>query len=355
MPSRVPTHKYTDPLDHVWVTAARRIGFRVERTRDAYAATPGGRVLLLGDPASLDADDSLAQMILHELCHSLVEGEASFDVRDWGLDNETERDVPREEACLRLQAALTARHGLRRFFAPTTDFRAFYDALAEDPLSPRNDPTITMAVLGFRRADKAPWAPHLRDALEATAAIALRAHAFTSPENGTRDDAPAEQDLYSVVDAPPRRHPTGLPGSAHRAPSETCGTCTWRTARGRCRQADGARVDAALPACERFEPELDCRDCGACCRAAYDTVQVGARDPVRKKHPELVVVRGPFLEIARRGDRCSALFGGEPGDAGAPPVPFTCSIYEDRPKSCRDFERSGEHCLTARRRLGLTL
>lgn len=352
MPPRVPTHQYTDPLDHVWVTAARRIGFRVERTADAYAATPGGRVLLLGDPASLDADDSLAQMILHELCHSLVEGEASFDVRDWGLDNETERDVPREEACLRLQAALTARHGLRRFFAPTTDFRAFYDALGEDPLAPRGDPTITMAVLGFRRAEKAPWAPHLREALEATSVIALRAHAFTSDAGIATDTA---TDLYAVVEEPPPAHPTGLPGRAHPALAETCGACAWRTERGRCRQADGARVDAALPSCERFEPELDCRDCGACCRAAYDTVQVGVRDPVRKKHPELVVVRGPFLEIVRRGDRCSALFGGETSGGGPAPTPYTCSIYEDRPKSCRDFARSGEHCLTARRRLGLTL
>jgi Fe-S-cluster containining protein len=70
---------------------------------------------------------------------------------------------------------------------------------------------------------------------------------------------------------------------------------------------------------------------------------------VRKKHPELVVVRGPFLEILRNGDRCAALHGGVSNQ------PFVCSIYDDRPKACRDFENGGAHCLTARRRVGLSL
>ncbi|MBM4364013.1 MAG: YkgJ family cysteine cluster protein, partial [Deltaproteobacteria bacterium] len=91
--------------------------------------------------------------------------------------------------------------------------------------------------------------------------------------------------------------------------------------------------------------------CGACCREAYDCVQLSPRDPVRRLHPELVVRRGPYLEIARSGGRCSAL--AVTGDAAAPA--YACQIYGARPRSCREFENAGAHCLVARRRVGLSL
>jgi hypothetical protein len=347
---RAPTHRYSDPLDRIWLSAAAAIGLSVQRTRDAYASTPGDGTLLFGDRSHLDPDDSLAQMVLHELCHSLIEGEAAFARLDWGLDNETDRDVPREQACLRLQAALAGAHGLRRFLAPTTDFRAFYDALPEDPFQPRWDPTTSLAILGRRRADKGPWAPHLGRALAATRTVVDAAASAGAAPPG------APPDLVDLIDAAPPRHPSGLPGSTLNGPGRTCGACAWRHGRsGRCRQA-GQRVPADAPACERFEAALDCQECGACCRAAYDCVQVSQRDPVRKKHAELVVLRGPYLEIKRNGDRCAALGGGAPS-ATAPDtfISFACSIYDDRPKTCRDFETAGEHCLTARRRVGLSL
>jgi Fe-S-cluster containining protein len=350
---RAPTHRYSDPLDRIWLSAAAAIGLRVERTPDAYASTPGDGTLLLATRPHLDPDDSLAQMILHELCHSLIEGEAAFERRDWGLDNETERDAPREQACLRLQACLAGAHGLRRFLAPTTDFRAFYDSLPGDPFEPRWDPTTSLAISGRQRADKKPWAPHLGRALAATRTIALAASTAGGPPPG------ALPDLFDVVDPEPPRHPSGLAGSSFASADRRCDACAWWHGRsGRCRQAGNTRVPADAPACERFEARLDCQECGACCRAAYDCVQVAPRDPVRKKHAELVVVRGPYLEIRRNGDRCAALAGGtvESGaDGRAGFVPFACRIYDDRPKTCRDFETGGEHCLTARRRVGLSL
>ena len=374
---RVPTHRYTDPLDRIWLTTAAQVGLSVHRTKDAYASTPGDGNLLLGDSPHLDPDDSLAQMIFHELCHSLVQGEESFGERDWGLDNETSKDVAREEACLRVQATLAARYGLRRFFAPTTDFRAFYDALPDDSLAPRWDATVALAVSGVRRAEIPPWAPHLAAALEATRGIATLTAAFASPvdpaDSGTAGQAskvtsehpasmvtsePGLADLWIRVDSVPSRHPSRLPGAAFADGNRTCGTCAWRSGtKSKCRQA-GMHVRAEWPACERWEGALDCQACGACCRAAYDCVQVSPRDPVRKKHPSLVVVRGPYLEIERRGDRCAALSGGaveRASDGTATFTPYVCTIYEDRPRSCRLFENGGEHCLTARRRVGLSL
>jgi hypothetical protein len=349
--SRTPTHRYVDPLDQVWLGCAARVGFRVVRSAEVYASTDGRRTLLIGS-ADLDADDCLAQMIFHELCHSLIEGHDGLEREDWGLDNTSNRDVPREHACLRLQAHLAGRYGLRGMLAPTTDFRGFYDALPDDPLAPRHHPEVTLAILGLRRADKPPWGPHVADALAATAAIAGRAADYVRP----KDELPP---LHAAVDPAPDAHPTGLPPSPMTT-GDRCAGCAWRFRGGpgtpvdRCRQADNARIDPNWPACARFEPPVDCQACGACCRAAYHSVTVSRRDPVVTAHPYLINNRGRYLEIARRGDRCAALEGGTVSTDGAL-EPYRCVIYDDRPKNCREFENGGAHCLTARRRVGLSL
>jgi hypothetical protein len=342
--ARDVTHRYVDPLAQVWLGAARRIGLRVERTPHAYAATDGRGTLAIGDDTALDPDDSLAQMIFHELCHSLVEGEESFERADWGMDNTGPDHDWREHACLRTQWILAGRHGLRAVFAPTTDFRAFWNTLAADVLADRTDPSVQAAIAALRRAAQPPWAPALDEALAATARIAADAAKFAAPNS----DLPP---LWLVVAAPPDRHPTGLPAGTVDA---TCGSCVWRhEQRGtRCRQAE-VKIEDTWRACERYEAALDCQTCGACCRAAYHSVEVQPRDPVVKAQPAFVVDRGHYLELKRNGDRCAALEGGlvELGKT----TRFQCVIYDDRPKTCRDFTLAGAHCLTARRRVGLTL
>jgi len=192
--NRTPQLSYLDPLDAVWLTTAQRVGFRVERSAEVYASTDGSGVMIIGDPGTLDPDDCLAQMILHELCHSLVEGHASLEVPDFGLDNESERDQVREHACLRLQAWLTGEHGLRKALAPTTDFRPYYDGLPEDPLGDLGDPACASARQGAARSREAPWAPHLEQALEATATI-LRA----AQRLGARDPASDAPPIWSEL------------------------------------------------------------------------------------------------------------------------------------------------------------
>jgi hypothetical protein len=169
--SRRPTHRYLDPLDAVWLVAAERIGLIIDRSGDVYAATDGRGRLTLGARETLDADDCVAQMVFHELCHSLVEGPAAFARPDWGLDNVSSRDLVREHACLRTQAALAGAHGLRGILAPTTDHRAFYDALPADPLT-GDDGAAALARDAVARSASPPWAPHLDRALRATATIA---------------------------------------------------------------------------------------------------------------------------------------------------------------------------------------
>jgi hypothetical protein len=332
-----------DPFTQVWVGAAHRIGLRIVRTPDAYAATDGRGALAIGEDATLDADDSLGQMIFHELCHSLVEGESSFRTPDWGMDNTSAEHDWREHACLRVQWVLAGRYELRGVFAPTTEFRAFWDTLAGDVLADRTDRSTQAAVAGLRRADQPPWAPALGDALAASARIACEAATFAAADAAS---------LWARAQVARPPHPSGLPAGCASA---SCGQCAWRhVVRGvaRCRQA-GARIDDAWAACERFEAALDCQECGACCRAAYHSVEVARRDPIVRKQPTFVVDRKTYLEIARSGERCAALTGGEL--EGERTMRYRCVIYDDRPRTCREFTVGSEHCLTARRRVGLSL
>ena len=121
--TRSITHQYQDPLDLVWLKAAAELGMSVRRSGEVYASWDGERVLTLASNADFDADDSLAQLIFHEICHALVAGPSERQRPDWGLDNTSERDLVYEHACHRLQATLAGRYGLRDFFAVTTEWR----------------------------------------------------------------------------------------------------------------------------------------------------------------------------------------------------------------------------------------
>ena len=149
-------------------------------------------------------------------------------------------------------------------------------------------------------------------------------------------------------------HPLGFPLGP---PGETCGSCAWVYDGGRgtpvtrCRQSappngDGARTARSHPACAHWEAPVDCSTCGACCREAYHSVTVSMRDPVVWQEPQLIVRHGARFEIRREGPRCAAL-------NVAAAHRYSCTIYEHRPRPCREFEAGGRHCLDARRRVGL--
>lgn len=366
---RKPYHRYEDPLACIWTLCAERIGFRIERTPDVYAATDGRGAILIGTDDILDPDDSLAQMILHELCHALVEGEDGEMLPDWGLDNTSKRHLRREHACLRLQAHLAGSVGLRDFFAPTTDFRVrFWEVLPPDPFAAapeaggRREPSCVAARIAAWRAGRPRWAPHLKTALKASAAIA----ALMANSAGTRrhSEEPASHDgqgpetlpsLWTTVGDPPQTHPAGHAAIAEYHAGHGCFDCAWSfTLRGRlrCRHLPTVRLAEQAPACTRWEPaqELDCLQCGACCREAYQAVEIKPREAVNRRHPDLVLTRDEQRKLRRDGDRCAALVGGLTSTE-----PYSCAIYDDRPRTCHDFTRGGAHCLDARQRVGLSL
>jgi len=335
--------RYDDPLSLIWLDAAARLGIRVERSASAYAAWDGESTLTVASAEHLDADDSLAQLVFHELCHALVAGPDGRRRTDWGLDNTSERDLVFEHACHRVQAALAAPYGLRAFFAVTTEWRPYWDALPADPLSGTDDPAIALARRALVEAEKTAFGAVLRDALDATARMA----------DAVRARAP-DGSLWKLTRA---RHSSGF--LAHQEPDRRCGNCAWSHGNARalaCRQATRAgrtevRVRPDTAACELWEPLLDasaCAPCGACCREGFDRVELVRRDALARKHPELVTTDAWGVFIARPGGRCAALEGD--GATAA----FRCRVYDDRPKACADFVVGGSACLVARRRAGVS-
>jgi hypothetical protein len=216
--------------------------------------------------------------------------------------------------------------------APTSPYREYYAALPSDPLRDADGDgdgdAPARAAAACARFDASAWRAPIEEALADTAA---------------------------AIAAAPDAHPLGFPlGPA----AESCGTCAWLYQGGRgpavarCRQTapangDGARTERGSPACQYWEPAVDCRTCGACCREAYHSVTVSVRDPVVWQEPDLIVRHGARFEIRREGSRCAGLQVVEGGH-------YTCAIYENRPRPCREFAAGGRHCLDARRRVGLS-
>ncbi len=343
MSERSIIHHYEDPVDLIWLRAAADLGLEIHRSAEVFAAYDGKGTLTIADVSDFDADDSLAQMIFHEICHWLVAGIRGKHLPDWGLCNTDNRDLIYEHACHRLQAALSAPFGLRDFMGVTTDWRAYWDALPEDPLRDGDDPAIAIAQAAFHQARLAPFDSVLTRSLSATAAIADAVRSMAQPCS-----------LWSVTRA---RHRLGslLSDSVELR----CGTCAWSVSEKsglRCRQHKppgkaAPLVDCAEQACERWEAPFaaeECASCGACCRQGFDLLTVSARDPFRKLHPELVQLRDGEHCVPRPDGICVALDGD--GEAH----PYRCRCYASRPKNCADFEIGGEACLLARRRVGLS-
>lgn len=351
------SEKLPSPLAHpliegIWIGAAQSIDLRVERVPSSYASTDGRGTIAIGVDAILDRDDAVAQLVFHEICHGLVEGPERWSQPDWGLSNTDDRDVVREHACLRVQAHLAEPHGLRELMAPTTEYRAYHDALPADPLAPDGEGAAFLARAALDRPASRPWVVALQRGLAATRAAL---DGWAARDGVTGDTGAA---VSASAGAPAPLHPVGLAFSTDQRRS--CGECAWfyRGGRGRaverCRQTagedgNGRRTHSGFRACERWEPVVNCLDCGACCREAYHSVTVSVRDPVVWKHPQLIARHGHLFEIRREGPRCAALSG-----EVVRPGSFSCAIYDDRPRACRDFEAGGRHCLVARRRVGLS-
>lgn len=207
--SRTITLGYADPVDLIWLRAAGELGFCVVRNDSAFASYDGAGTITIGTAEILDADDCLAQMLLHEFCHALCEGPQSLHLPDWGIRMGTVSHEIRETACLRLQAALLMPYGLRRVLASTTDFRRIYDRLPENPLE-GDQKSAELARVGYRRAGRAPWNAALTRALRATSRVAAVISSGTGTGtiwaefDGSAEYPAARSELTDTAQDPPR-------------------------------------------------------------------------------------------------------------------------------------------------------
>lgn len=341
MTQRRIEHTYGDPVELIWVGLLNELGYRLERSAEVFAAFDGERTLTLCHEEHFDPDDSLAQMVFHELCHALVSGDAGLGKNDWGMQNDDSRDLLLEHACHRLQATLAGDYGLRDFFAVTTDHRAYWDALGCEPLrslDPADEPSIELARLGYHRATRGPWSDALKRALSATQTIASCVRPYAPPG--------------SLWQRTRELHPLGVP--RHTDPALECGGCAWLL-EGLCTRSVARGDTPALApsaderACERFEAHFDehaCAACGACCREGFHRVEIQAEEAFAKRHLDLVRFDEDVAFLPRPDGLCVAL--------DVTPTGYRCRHYAERPRACADFEFRGPACLEARRRVGLS-
>ena len=227
--------------------------------------------------------------------------------------------------------------------APTTPYRDYYAALPADPLEARLATTdaVARAAAACARFDASAWRAPIEQALSETAAAIGRAEGDARAAHPLGFAlGPAAETLRDV-----------------RLGCTTAGAASRSRAAGRARppNGDGARTARGHPACAHWEAIVDCRTCGACCREAYHSVTVSMRDPVVWQEPDLIVRHGPRFEIRREGSRCAALVRSVDRDGLAGKARYALqSIYENRPRPCREFAAGGRHCLDARRRVGLS-
>jgi hypothetical protein len=167
--------RYLDALELIWLSTARRLGLTLRRDPSIFSRTDGSGHLWLGPRADLDPDDTLCQMLLHELCHWITNGIETFHEQDWGFPL-MDGDDPREFSSLRLQAWLADQHGLRGMLGPTGKYREYFDRIGADPLAPLDDSPgeahiVAVAREAIVRSQGAPFQPALGQALTATAAL----------------------------------------------------------------------------------------------------------------------------------------------------------------------------------------
>lgn len=172
--------------------AAGQLGFDVTRTDAAYATFDGVRGIAIGVPNTLDADDCVAQLVFHELCHALVEGDLGLTQMDWGLSNFDDADLRREYAALRVQAHLADGHGLRLLMAPTTSWRPYYEALTSDALA-GDDEAAELARAVIHTNLYLRWAPVLGSTLRSTRACLERRNAVCADKAADALEEAAQQ------------------------------------------------------------------------------------------------------------------------------------------------------------------
>ena len=91
--------------------------------------------------------------------------------------------------------------------------------------------------------------------------------------------------------------------------------------------------------------EYDCRKCGACCFGAHGWIDVDFAFDSTSENLVDQNFRGDGAWMLMKDGHCICLKG-EIGDC-------LCTIYEERPMSCREFKPGDGSCIEKRSDIGL--
>ncbi len=184
--------RYSDPCEVIWLATARRLGLHIRRSPLVFSATDGSGRLQLSTREHLDADDCLAQMLLHEICHWCTNGIETFQQRDWGFALDGPLDY-REHSALRLQAWLADQVELRNMFGPTGEYRQYYNRIPADALERIDDSewehnVCDLAREAVARIQQPPWSPHVLDAMRATSELRVLVGSYVEDYSSEHED-----------------------------------------------------------------------------------------------------------------------------------------------------------------------
>ncbi len=165
-------------VDAQWFGLLVQAGLSVHRDSTCFVAYDGAGNLTIAPDADFDEDDTVAALVLHEICHHAVRGDAGRYQRDWGLTYASAADTSDEHAALRLQRWLAESVGLGELLHPTTVHRAYYEALdglaldehvALGRFAASEAEVVVMAARGQRWLLSRPWNSRLNATLRHTA------------------------------------------------------------------------------------------------------------------------------------------------------------------------------------------
>ena len=349
---REPEHRYLDPVDEIWLATARKLGLRVQRSDAAYASYDGRGTLNIATRAEFDADDCLAQIIFHELCHALVTGPYGAAPRGLGL-------VQRRRARLAARACVSSAAGgagraprsarfLRRYHRPPPVLgcpagrSARHRRRSGDRVGKGGIERARIGAVGGGAGGRARAQPRASPPRCDRSPISCR--------YGTRRATCTRAASRSHRGRPARARAAIVLGRTTPGLGVRCRVVAWLApARDRSRYASNS---TRTPASAGSRPGGDpCAECGACCRQGFDLVPVRAREPLVRIRPDLLRTDRHGLHVPRPNGRCAAL---TVSDDGSDAARYRCSVYADRPRACAEFEVFGDACLQARRRVGLS-
>ena len=336
------THRYADPVDEIWLAAAKRLGLEVRRSDGAYAAYDGQGVLTLAERKRLRRRRLAGAADLPRALPRAGRGRARCVARLGPVQHRR----PRSRARARVPPRCRPRSA--RAMACATSSRSPPITARTGTRCPairsrrrrRGDPAIELARAAWQRARRGRVGETLHAALAATRRSLGGAAVRGAGLAVAHDSAAAPQRLPAAARrvAALRRLRLAVPGGGQAGRAALPHDARRRRPTGRARRA------RATVACERFEPQARrgrmCELRRVLPRRFRSRARARARTDGATPSTTLADATPRFARAAARRVVASRSMA-----TARPTRPYRCRVYADRPRACAEFELAGDACL----------